>query len=47
MPGAAGTPASGTLTIRRTLLWSLVGIAIVAGLVLYFRYGRTLTPLVG
>jgi hypothetical protein len=47
MPGAPGAPVAGTLPVRRILLWSIIGLAIVAGLVLYFRYERTLTPLVG
>jgi hypothetical protein len=29
----------------RTLLWALVGIALVLGIVLFFRYTRHMTPL--
>ena len=40
-PGAgAGIP------LRRVVLWSVIGAAIVVGLVFYFRYGRQITPLV-
>jgi hypothetical protein len=29
----------------RTLLWAAVGIALIVGLVLFFRYTRHITPL--
>jgi hypothetical protein len=32
---------------RRVLLWALVAAAIVVGLVLYFKYERQITPLIG
>lgn len=35
------------LPIRALLLWSLVGIAVVVGVVMYFRHARALTPLIG
>lgn len=31
--------------MRRTLFWILVGLAILAGIVLFFRYARFLSPL--
>jgi type VI protein secretion system component VasF len=40
-------PAADHLGLRSIVLWTLVGLAIVVGLVLYFRYERTLTPLIG
>ncbi len=33
--------------VRRVLLWSIVAILIVVGIVLYFRFERQLTPIVG
>jgi hypothetical protein len=33
--------------IRRVLLWSIVAALIVVGIVLYFRFERQLTPIVG
>jgi hypothetical protein len=33
--------------VRRVLLWLIVGAAILAGIVLYFKYERQLTPIVG
>jgi type VI protein secretion system component VasF len=33
--------------LRRVLVWALVAVAILVGLVLYFMYGRRITPLVG
>ncbi len=43
---APGAPDGATISYRRVLFWSLVGAVIVAGIILYFRYGRSLTPLV-
>ena len=40
-------PATDTVALRGVVLWTLVGVAIVVGIVLYFRYERTLTPLFG
>ena len=40
-------PATDDVSWRSAALWTLVGVAIVAGIVLYFRYERTLTPLFG
>ena len=30
---------------HRKFLWAAIGVVIVAGLVLYFRYNRLMTPL--
>jgi hypothetical protein len=35
------------IPLRRVLLWALVGVAIVVGVVLYFRYERLIVPLLG
>jgi hypothetical protein len=32
--------------LRRALLWGLIGVAILVGVFLYFRYERVLAPLV-
>ena len=32
-------------TWLRTLLWAIVGLALIVGLVLFFRYTRHMTPL--
>ena len=40
-------PATEALALRGVVLWTLVGVAIVVGIALYFRYERTLTPLFG
>jgi hypothetical protein len=31
--------------VPRILLWAVIGLAILAGLALYFRYERFMTPL--
>ena len=31
--------------VSRTLLWAVIGAAILAGIALYFRYERLMTPL--
>ena len=31
---------------RRAVLWGLIGVAVIVGVVLYFRYERVLAPLV-
>ena len=33
--------------LRRVVLWTAVALSIVVGLVLYFKFGRQITPLVG
>jgi hypothetical protein len=35
------------IPLRRILLWVLVWAGITVGIVLYFKYGRLLTPLLG
>jgi type VI protein secretion system component VasF len=35
------------VSVRRMLLWSVVALAILAGIVLYFKYERGLNPIVG
>jgi hypothetical protein len=37
----------GAVPLRRVLLWTLVGVALVVGLLLYFRYERQIAPLLG
>ena len=32
-------------TLTRTLLWCVFGLIVLSGLVLYFTYERTMTPL--
>jgi hypothetical protein len=34
------------VSIRRAVLWGLIGVAILVGVVLYFQYERVLAPLV-
>jgi len=41
------TDSDGTVSYRRIVFWSIVGIAIVVGVVLYFKYARLLPPLLG
>jgi hypothetical protein len=36
-----------TVPLRRALFWVVVGLGVVVGIVLYFRYARLLTPLLG
>ena len=31
--------------LRRAIMWGVVGVAILVGLVLYFKYARLLSPL--
>ena len=40
-----GTIREETVSFRRALLWVLVWLALLAGLALYFKYARLLTPL--
>jgi hypothetical protein len=45
------TPAAATgdepISARRVFLWSIVGAAVIAGIVLYFRYARQIIPVLG
>lgn len=36
-----------SVTLRRALLWVVVGLAIAVAIVLYFKYARLLVPLLG
>ena len=36
-----------SVPLRSIVLWAVVAAAIVAGVVLYFRFARHLTPLIG
>jgi uncharacterized membrane protein YjfL (UPF0719 family) len=42
---SAGSAKTERTTIVRFVLWAAVGIALVVGVVLFFRYTRLLTPL--
>ena len=33
--------------VRRILIWSIVALAVLVGLYLYFRYGDSVTPVLG
>ena len=35
------------VSYRKIILWAIVGLAIVAGVVLYFKYAHLLSPLMG
>lgn len=39
-------PRPSDVPVRRAVMWSLIGLAIVVGLVLYFLYARLIQPLV-
>ncbi|MDB4881849.1 MAG: hypothetical protein JWL95_615 [Gemmatimonadetes bacterium] len=41
------TETDGQLSYRRVAFWSIVGIAILVGVVSFFKYGRLLPPLLG
>ena len=41
----AGTPKPERTSIVRFVLWTAVGIALIIGVVLFFRYTRLITPL--
>jgi hypothetical protein len=44
----ADTPSDAeTVPLRRALLWVLVGVALVVGLILYFKYEPLIQPLLG
>ena len=36
-----------TVPLRRALFWVLVWVGIVVGIILYFKYARLLTPMLG
>jgi hypothetical protein len=39
-------PDDQRVRLRRAMLWGLIGVAVIVGVVLYFRYERVLAPLV-
>jgi hypothetical protein len=41
------TDAEGTMSYRRIAFWTIVGIAIIVGVISYFKYARLLPPLLG
>ena len=42
-----GTNREETVSLRRALVWLLVWVGLLAGVALYFKYARLLTPLLG
>jgi hypothetical protein len=43
--GQGSTPDPEAVPLRRTLPWLLLGAAVIAGLVMYFKYERLVVPL--
>jgi type VI protein secretion system component VasF len=41
------TETESAVSYRKIILWVVVGLAIVAGVVLYFKYSHLLSPLIG
>jgi hypothetical protein len=41
------TETEGQLSYRRIIFWVIVGVAIVAGVISYFKYAKLLAPLLG
>ena len=41
------TETEGQVSYRRVAFWTIVGIAIVVGVISYFKYARLLPPLLG
>lgn len=41
------TETDSSVSFRRVILWGAVAIALVIGVVLYFKYERLLAPLLG
>ena len=41
------TETENEVSYRRVVLWVVVGLAIVAGVVSYFKYAKLLAPLLG
>ena len=39
-------PDDPRIPLRRTLVWALIGVAVIVGVILYFQYERVLAPLV-
>ena len=47
LPGNSNADPGDSIPLRRAMLWVVVWIGLLAGIVLYFRYARFLTPLLG
>jgi hypothetical protein len=45
--GPETTETENDVSYRKAVLWVVVGVAIVAGLVAYFKYAKLLAPLLG
>ena len=41
------TETESAVSYRKIILWGIVGLAIVVGVVMYFKYQRLLAPLLG
>ena len=41
------TETESAVSSRKIILWVIVGLAIVVGVVMYFKYAHLLTPLLG
>ena len=41
------TETESDISYRKIILWSIVALAVVAGVVSYFKYGHLLAPLIG
>ena len=39
-------PDDQRVPLRRTILWGVIGVAVIVGVILYFRYERVIAPLV-
>jgi hypothetical protein len=46
-PDTEVTESEGEVSPRKIILWTIVGLAIIAGVVSYFKYARLLAPLIG
>ena len=43
--GSSGSAKAERTSVVRVVLWAAVAIALIAGLVMFFRYTRLMTPL--
>jgi len=41
------TETESAVSYRKVILWGIVGLAIVVGVVAYFKYAHLLSPLIG
>jgi hypothetical protein len=41
------TESESNVSYRKAALWAIVGLAIVAGIVSYFKYAKLIAPLLG